>query len=166
MSIGATVLPMLTEHYADSIHDLWFENLKEVNPILAAAEIKSMEESFGRGFVIPVQYNVGHSVSATFTDAQTANPAKRDRWVVSPVTIHATAKFDRDEIDATKSDDEMFDVISSETDAKMLAIRNQIAQQLPGSGSGAIARILAVNASPAYVAAPEASAWVWAFAGS
>lgn len=149
MALSSGVIAMLREHMHDESINIMFEDSKDITPILAAAEMRSMEEGFGRQYVVPVQYGTGFN--ASFGDTvPTAVVSDRTRWTVDPVVINTSASWTRDDIDAAKGDGEKFDIISAETDLKTIHLRNLIAQQLTGRGYGSLGTVLAVNASPAY----------------
>lgn len=149
-----TVLPMLKEHYRDSITDIWFEADKTITPFMASMESKAMDDGMGRGYVIPVQYSMGGSVSQTFSTAQGisqgstgGHAASRDRWIVQASTTDATAQWTRDAMLGAKGADELFDVMQKEMDAKIAKIRKKVAQFGWEGGYGRIGTMTAVGSS-------------------
>ena len=149
-----TVLPMLREHVRDSITDIWFEADKTITPFMASMESKSMDDGMGRGYVIPVQYGMGSSVSSTFATAQgisqgsaAGNAAARDRWIVQASTINATAQWTRDAILGAKGADELFDVMQKEMDAKIARIRQRVSHYGWEAGYGRVGTLSAITTS-------------------
>lgn len=146
MAASASVLTQLREHMVQDSVDLIFEDSKGVTPLLAAAEMRAIDDGGGRKFIIPVEYDVGFNIGFGTTLATPAQVG-RIRWEVDPFVINTMASWTVEDIDAAKGDDETFDVISSETDAKTKLLRKIIACLLAERGWGRVGTITAVTSS-------------------
>jgi hypothetical protein len=150
-----TVLPLLREHYRDNITEIFFTIDKYTSPILVAMESKSMsEEGYGRGFVTPVEYGEGSSVSATFSVAQgisqaatTGSTVLSDRWVTQAMKVEGTAQWSRDALKGAQGDSGLFDVMSREMDSKIARMRQRLAICAVEGGWGRVGTLSAVAAT-------------------
>ena len=66
----ATVLPLFKEHHHNTVVKVFFES-EGISPILAAFEAKKNPgQGGGRKFILPVDYLIGSTASATFSISQ------------------------------------------------------------------------------------------------
>lgn len=149
-----TLMPLLREHYHDSILDIFFQSDKSITPMMAGMETRAMSDGMGRAYVIPVQYAMGSSVSTDFATAQAisqgttaGNSAARTRWEITPTTIEATAQWTRDALLGSRGEEEVLDLMQLELDAKIAKIRQRIAHYAYESGYGRIGTMSAVGTS-------------------
>lgn len=151
------VLPLLKEHYHKNITEIFFTADKSISPILAAMEAKSMNDGLGRNYIVPIEFGLGGSASATFSVAQskaqgstTGSAALRDRWVVDAETVDAVAVWTRDAMLAAmgKGAQEIFDVMDREMKTKIMLIRKRLCQAAVEQGFGRVGTISAVTAAP------------------
>lgn len=146
--------PLLREHYHDSIEELFFTSDKDTTPFLANLETRSMEDGFGRAYIVPVEYGTGSSFSADFATAQAksqgstvGSAALRDRWSVSAVGLEGTCQWDRNALLAASKggEEKLIDAIDREMRAKVSGMKKRLAQYVWGDGWGAIGTISATS---------------------
>lgn len=159
MSVSyASIATQLHERYHDKAIEIWNEQNDRISPFVTQMEIKPWEEiqdSFGRGYVIPFSYARGGAVSNTFASSRaisygssTGHAASNDRWVVTPFTKHATANWTREAIlSAAKSKEKLYDVMKNEIDARLGKLKLRMAIDLFEGGYGRAATITAAPTS-------------------
>jgi hypothetical protein len=153
----AAVKDMLHEHVAKNVVDIFYQEGKDCNPLMAAMDaVADTGEGFGRKLIQPIVYGTGTSVGADFTKvlakAQSATVGASglySRWEIDPVKQEAVARWDRDAMDAAmgKSSGETFKVMTKEMDLKIAAVRKQLATLAFGTGTGALGVITAVSST-------------------
>ena len=152
----SAILPLYREHYHDNITEIFFNDDKEMTPFLANLESKAMDDGFGRGYVVPIEYGTGSAISHTFSVAQTksqgstaGSSAPRDRWVVQAVGLEATCQWTRDAILAAQSGGEskLVDAIDREIKARTAGMRKRLATYIWGNGWGTIGTISATSST-------------------
>lgn len=143
----SNVLPHLREHYDDTVVDIFNVGDEESKtiPLMMSLEQRSMDDAYGRGFIIPITTGLPTSVSHTFTTANTkaqgattGSTASRARWVVQAVTLEGVATVTRDAIDGARDDDDLFDILERQFNDETLAMRKRIAAELPQAGWGTV----------------------------
>jgi hypothetical protein len=163
--MGATfsdILPALHEHVlGKNVIETFFKSTKDINPLLASMEaMADTGEGMGRKLVVPFVYGTGASIGTNITktvakaNGSTAGSrALYSRWEINATNIDAVAQWDRDSVDAAagKGAGDLFKVVSTEMNAKIAATRTNLAKYAFGDGTGALATVIAVSASPAYV---------------
>jgi hypothetical protein len=156
MQTYATISPELREHYKrDNVEIFQESGNPQLSPLIAKLETRNdINDSAGLGFIIPVTTARGGSVSMTFSNARakskgttTGSAATHKRWVVQPKTMNATAHWDREAILAAKGPGEVFDVFSSEINAKFSKLKHRLAIHLQGAGYGRVATIVGAPTS-------------------
>ncbi len=154
-STVTTVTPVLLEHIRDGIEQIWFNPDDTLTPLLAGMEAKSANDGGGTGYKIRMLYSKGSSASQTFSVAQGisqgavgGHAALGDSWIVQAYTTDATAQWNRDVMLAGEGNtDDMFDIMTTETDAKIALIREHIGVFGWESGYGRIGTMTAVGSS-------------------
>lgn len=158
----STILPALHEHVlGKNVIETFFKSSKDINPLLASMEdMADTGEGMGRKLVLPYVYGTGTSHGANITKvtakangSTTGSAALYGRWEVNAVNIDAQAQWDRDAVDAAlgRGAGEAFKLVSTEINAKIAGIRKNLAEYAFLDGTGAIATIVTVSASPAYI---------------
>lgn len=150
-----SVLPLFKEHYHDTVVKV-FHEAEGISPILAAFESKKNPgEGGGRKYILPVDYLVGSTASATFATSQAkaqgstqGSSPEGTRFEIDPVKIENVAVVDRDAIDGAEGDsDKMIDVLERATQRGILGIRNKMAYQVVERGWGRVGTILAITST-------------------
>jgi hypothetical protein len=163
--MGATftdILPALHEHVlGKNVIESWFKSSKDINPLLASMEaIADTGEGMGRKLVVPFVYGTGSSVGTNITlvtakanGSTKGSSALYDRWEVNATDIDGVAQWARNAVDAAmgKGAGDLFKVVTTEMNAKIAAIRTNLAKYAFGDGTGALGTIVVANASPAYI---------------
>lgn len=157
----ASVAPQLHERYHNKAVQIFVETQNpKLSPFVAMLEIKpgaDMEDSFGKGYVIPVTTSRGGAVSNTFATSRAKSlgstggaQAANDKWLVTSSTKHATAHWERESIlAASKSEEKLYDVMKNEIDARLGKLKHRLAIDLFEEGYGRAATITAnPTASP------------------
>lgn len=152
------VEPQLREHYHKNNVQIFMETGNALlSPAVAQLETRNdLDDSQGRGYIIPVTTSRGGAVSNTFSAARnkskgtgTGAAAYHTRWVVPATTKNATAHWDREAINAAKGPGELFDVMRTEIDARFAKLKHRIAITFFEAGYGRVATITAApTASP------------------
>lgn len=151
----SSISSQLHERYHDKAIQIFVEEQNpKLSPLIAQLEMKpstDVEEAFGSGYVIPITTARGGAVSNTFSSSRgisygssTGHAATHDRWVVTPTTKHATANWDREALlRASKSEEKLFDAMTTEIDARLGKLKLRMAIDLFESGYGRAATITA-----------------------
>jgi len=154
-STVTTVTPVLLEHIRKDIEKIWYEADKSITPLIAGMETRADNDGAGTGYKIRYLYSQGASVSQTFSTAQGisqgavgGHSAKGNSWVCQAYTTDATAQWTRDVLKAGEGNpDDTFDIMSTETDAKIAKIRKRLAVFGWESGYGRVGTMTAVGSS-------------------
>lgn len=152
--MGATLtntLPAFIEHVNKNIVQIFYEESKGANPLLAAAEAKSFNDGAGRNYIQRVSFNPGSAISATFADAQgkargstAGSSVVHKRFEIPAVTKEIVLEWHRDTMLAAEGggEAEVFDVLEAEYKAKVLRFRMMLAEELTERGWGAVGTIV------------------------
>lgn len=154
-STFSTVTPLLLQHVRDDIESIFFNPDKTITPLIASMETRADNDGAGSAYKVRFLYSKGASVSQSFATAQGisqgstgGHSAKGNSWTLNSYTTDATAQWSRDTIKASEGNpDDMFDVLTTETDAKIAKIRQRIAIFGWESGYGRIGTMTAVGSS-------------------
>jgi hypothetical protein len=168
LTVAATALNRLREKFQGLSTEM-IMRAEDCSPFLKSAEAEKKQDGEGRGFVYPFAYAQGNGVSADLDTAITksrasgAGSAKSfDRWVVPSAniaSIYATGTILDQALQAAKNSGavELVNLVKTEMDDRRdNGIRSKLEWQVPmGEGWGALAQVISVNASPAYIVVAE-----------
>lgn len=154
-STVTTVTPELLEHIRQDIEQIWFNPDDQLTPLIAGMEAKADNDGAGTGYKVRFMYSKGSSVSQDFAAAQAissgstgGHAALGNAWVIQAKTTDATAEWTRDTLKAGEGNpDDTFDIMATETDAKIAKIRQRIAIMGWESGYGRVGTMTAVGSS-------------------
>jgi hypothetical protein len=157
MSVTLTnVLPLHREHVRDSIVDMWNNFDKDLSPILAGMELKSVKDGAGRKFIQPFEFTQGSAVGPDFTTAQAivqsatdpGSASGRGRWEIDAVNVHTFGRWTRDAVMAAQGDSsKMLDLLDRETINMLGRLKKRLAHAVIEAGYGRIGTISAVTTS-------------------
>lgn len=168
VTTAATALNRLREKFQGLSTDM-IMRADDCSPFLKAAEAEKKQDGEGRGFIYPFAFAQGNGVSADLDTAIAGSRASgngsakmHDRWVVPSAniaSIYATGTILDHALQAAKNSGavELVNLVKTEMDDRRdNGIRSKLEWQIPVSeGFGAIAQVLSVNASPAYIVVNE-----------
>ncbi len=168
LTTSSTALNRLREKFQNLSTDMVMRD-PNASPHFKMCEATKKKDSEGRGFIWLFSNASGNGVSAdlvtsiTKSRATGAGSAKNhDRWVVpsaSIASIYATGYVTDQALQAARNSGavELVNLIKTEMDDRRdNGIRAKLEWQVPhGEGFGAIAQVIAISASPAFIVVDE-----------
>ena len=152
---------VLKVHYAKEL-----SNVVAADPMMASNTLIGLisrrkgnlvKAAMGSAFAVPIKSRIGQTANKTFAKGQAKaagnfGQGQYDSFLVPAIEGYAFGRVSGTAICVTQGDTNSFiDALQESTDDAIQAAQQEIAAHSFKSGTGSRGRILAVNASPAYV---------------
>jgi hypothetical protein len=145
----------LREHYHKNGVRVFIEGDNPMlSPFVAGLMRRNdIKDAMGKGYVIPITSARGSGVSNDFATARAISQGSsgsatlNDAWTITPVTKNALAHWDRDAILSAEGPGELFNIMTTEIDARLSKMKVRLAIDLFEAGYGRAATITAAPTS-------------------